>query len=36
MALEEEFSIEIPDRDAEEIMTVAQAVEKIYANKNAM
>ncbi|KAI9205105.1 acyl carrier protein-like protein [Polychytrium aggregatum] len=36
MALEDEFNIEIPDRDAEEIYTVRQAVEKIYANKNAM
>ncbi|TPX36165.1 hypothetical protein SmJEL517_g01659 [Synchytrium microbalum] len=36
MAMEDEFNIEIPDRDAEEIMTPRQAVEKIFANKNAM
>ncbi|TPX45547.1 hypothetical protein SeMB42_g03963 [Synchytrium endobioticum] len=36
MALEDEFNIEIPDRDAEDIMTPRQAVEKIYANKHAM
>ncbi|KND04085.1 acyl carrier protein [Spizellomyces punctatus DAOM BR117] len=36
MALEDEFNIEIPDRDAEEIMTPRQASEKIFANKNAM
>ncbi|KAJ3054374.1 NADH dehydrogenase 1, alpha/beta subcomplex subunit 1 ndufab1/ACP [Rhizophlyctis rosea] len=34
MALEDEFRIELPDRDAEEIFTVRQAVEKVYANKN--
>ena len=36
MALEDEFNIEIPDKDAEEIFTVRQAVEKVFANKNAM
>ncbi|KAI9105310.1 acyl carrier protein-like protein [Phlyctochytrium arcticum] len=36
MALEDEFNIEIPDRDAEEIMTPRQAADKIYNNKNAM
>ncbi|KAJ3186960.1 hypothetical protein HDU85_006997 [Gaertneriomyces sp. JEL0708] len=36
MALEDEFNIEIPDRDAEEIMTARQAADKIYSNKNAM
>ncbi|KAJ3121999.1 NADH dehydrogenase 1, alpha/beta subcomplex subunit 1 ndufab1/ACP [Nowakowskiella sp. JEL0407] len=36
MALEDEFNIEIPDREAEEIFTPRQAVEKIYADKNAM
>ena len=29
MALEDEFNIEIPDKDAEEILTVRQAVEKV-------
>ena len=32
MALEEEFDIEIPDEDAEEIATVSDAVEYIEAN----
>ncbi|KAJ3320097.1 hypothetical protein HDV06_005662 [Boothiomyces sp. JEL0866] len=36
MALEDEFNIEISDRDAEEIFTPRQAVEKVFANKNAM
>ncbi|KAI8926910.1 acyl carrier protein-like protein [Entophlyctis helioformis] len=36
MALEDEFSIEIPDRDAEEIMTPRQAIEKVFANKSAL
>ncbi|OAJ39209.1 hypothetical protein BDEG_23073 [Batrachochytrium dendrobatidis JEL423] len=36
MALEDEFSIELPDRDAEEILTPRLAVEKIFANKSAM
>ncbi|KAI8920191.1 hypothetical protein PhCBS80983_g06324 [Powellomyces hirtus] len=36
MALEDEFNIEIPDRDAEEIMTPRQAADKIFSNKNAM
>ncbi|KAJ3033986.1 NADH dehydrogenase 1, alpha/beta subcomplex subunit 1 ndufab1/ACP [Rhizophlyctis rosea] len=36
MALEDEFSIEIPDRDAEEIFTARQAVEKVYANRAAI
>ncbi|KAI8998197.1 acyl carrier protein-like protein [Gaertneriomyces semiglobifer] len=29
MALEDEFNIEIPDRDAEEIMTARQAADKV-------
>ena len=29
MSLEEEFNIEIPDKDAEQIFTVRQAVEKV-------
>lgn len=29
MALEDEFNIEIPDKDAEEIYTPRQAVEKV-------
>lgn len=33
MAIEEEFNIEIPDKDAEEIMTVDGAVDKVYADK---
>jgi acyl carrier protein len=33
MALEEKFSIEIPDEDAEKITTVGQAIE--YLKKNA-
>jgi NADH dehydrogenase (ubiquinone) 1 alpha/beta subcomplex 1 len=36
MALEDEFNIEIPDKDAEEILTPRQAVEKIYQNKGAV
>jgi len=36
MALEDEFSIELPDVDAEEILTPRKAVEKIFANKNAI
>lgn len=36
MALEEEFHIEIPDKDADEILTPLQAVEKIYSNKDAI
>ncbi|KAI8852349.1 acyl carrier protein-like protein [Chytridium lagenaria] len=36
MALEDEFNIEIPDRDADEIFTPRQAIEKIFANKSAM
>lgn len=36
MALEDEFNIEISDRDAESIMTPREAVEKIYANKNSI
>ena len=32
MALEEEFSTEIPDEDAEKIGTVTQAIEYITAN----
>ncbi len=32
MALEEEFSIEIPDEDAEKITTVQQAVDYIVAH----
>lgn len=30
MALEDEFNIEINDKDAEEIFTPRQAVEKVY------
>ncbi|KAI8915778.1 acyl carrier protein-like protein [Gorgonomyces haynaldii] len=30
MALEDEFNIEIPDKDAEEIFTARQAVEKVW------
>ena len=30
MAIEEEFSIEIPDKDADEIRTVGDAVKYIY------
>jgi len=33
MALEEAFSIEIPDEEAEKIQTVSQAVEYIKAHK---
>ena len=33
MALEEEFDIEIPDEDAEKILTVANVVEYITNNK---
>lgn len=36
MELEDEFNIEIPDKEAEKIFTVRQAVEAIYANKNAI
>jgi NADH dehydrogenase (ubiquinone) 1 alpha/beta subcomplex 1 len=36
MALEDEFNIEIPDRDAESILTVREAVEKIFKNKNSI
>ena len=36
MAFEDEFNIEISDRDAESIMTPREAVEKIYANKTAI
>ena len=32
MAIEGEFSIEIPDKDAEDIMTVSQAVDKVVEN----
>lgn len=30
MALEDEFNVEIPDKDAEEIFTPRQAVEKVF------
>jgi len=30
MAIEEEFSIEIPDKDADEIRTIGDAVNYIY------
>jgi NADH dehydrogenase (ubiquinone) 1 alpha/beta subcomplex 1, acyl-carrier protein len=30
MAIEEEFSIEIPDKDADEIRTVGDAIKYIY------
>jgi len=33
MALEEEFDLEIPDKDAEKIVTVGDAVEYIKAHK---
>jgi len=33
MALEEEFDIEIPDEDAEGILTVADAIKYIEDNK---
>ncbi len=36
MEMEDEFNIEIPDKEAEKIFTVRQAVESIHANKNAM
>ncbi|KAJ3293398.1 NADH dehydrogenase 1, alpha/beta subcomplex subunit 1 ndufab1/ACP [Borealophlyctis nickersoniae] len=36
LALEEEFNIEIPDREAEQVMTVQEAVDKIAATKGAM
>jgi NADH dehydrogenase (ubiquinone) 1 alpha/beta subcomplex 1 len=35
MAVEDEFNIEIPDREADEIYTPRQAVEVVYSNKNA-
>jgi len=34
MALEEEFGVEIPDEDAEKIVTVKDAVEYINSNMN--
>ena len=36
MALEDEFNIELSDKDAEEVYTPRQAVEKIFQNKNAV
>ena len=30
MAIEDEFTIEISDKDAEEIFTVREAVEKVF------
>jgi acyl carrier protein len=33
MALEEEFEIEVPDEDAEKLMTVANAIDYIGARK---
>ncbi|HEY3364765.1 MAG TPA: acyl carrier protein [Symbiobacteriaceae bacterium] len=33
MALEEEFEIEVPDEDAEKLMTVEDAIEYITAHK---
>ena len=33
MALEEKFDIEIPDRDAEKIITVGDAIKYIQDNK---
>ncbi|KAI9364385.1 hypothetical protein DFJ73DRAFT_809092 [Zopfochytrium polystomum] len=36
IAIEEEFNIELPDRDADEILTARIGAEKVYANKNAM
>ncbi|ORY00714.1 acyl carrier protein [Basidiobolus meristosporus CBS 931.73] len=35
MAIEEEFSVEIPDKDADEIKTVAQAIEYIGKREDA-
>jgi NADH dehydrogenase (ubiquinone) 1 alpha/beta subcomplex 1, acyl-carrier protein len=35
MAIEDEFAIEIPDRDAEGILTVEDAVKYISSNVNA-
>jgi NADH dehydrogenase (ubiquinone) 1 alpha/beta subcomplex 1, acyl-carrier protein len=35
MAVEDEFNIEIPDKAADEIYTPRQAVEVVFANKNA-
>ena len=36
LALEDEFSIEIPDREAEKIFTVREAVEAIANNKQSL
>ena len=30
MAIEDEFQIELPDKDAEEILTPRQAIEKVF------
>lgn len=35
MAIEEEFSVEIPDKDADEIKSVKQAIDYITKNNNA-
>lgn len=35
MAIEEEFSVEIPDKDADEIKSVKQAIEYITKHPNA-
>lgn len=36
MAIEDEFGIEFPDKDAEEIFTVRQAVEKVNSHQHAI
>ncbi|KAJ3384025.1 Acyl carrier protein 1, mitochondrial [Entophlyctis sp. JEL0112] len=36
IAVEEEFNIELSDRDADDILTPRAAAEKVYANKAAM
>ena len=36
MAVEDEFNIEIPDKDADEIYTPRQAVEVVFKNKEAV
>lgn len=35
MAIEEEFSVEIPDKDADEIKSVKQAIDYITKNNKA-
>jgi acyl carrier protein len=36
LALEDEFNMQFSDKDAEEVYTPRQAVEKIFANKKAI